>query len=214
MKWTECPGFIRLQTNASHLFARTASFIDRPKYKRPASIHVVFRLNKSCSVRYLAENHNLLEWQRYVTVNVLLFSVPIRLTNVSLDQTALEGSNMILFCEATGRPTPNITWTRVLKDYSNSKILHQGSAWVFLNISRTASGTYRCTADNGFGNLVSQILRVNVTCKCFTYSLAFFTINSAHLHYNEIQHVCETISGYFVVLARNCLASTLDCIVM
>ena len=44
--------------------------------------------------------------------------------------------------------------------------------------------------------------------------MALFTVNSAHLHYNEIEHVCEAISGYFVVLARNCLASTLDNIVM
>ena len=44
--------------------------------------------------------------------------------------------------------------------------------------------------------------------------IALFTVNSVHLNYNEIWHVCEAISGYFVVLARNCLASTLDNIVM
>ena len=47
-----------------------------------------------------------------------------------------------------------------------------------------------------------------------TYTIALFTVNSAHLHYNDIEHVCEAISGYFVLLARNCLASTLDYIVM
>jgi len=93
----------------------------------------------------------------------VIVTVPIRLTSVSSDQTVLEGSNMTSFCEATGRPTPKITWTRVLEDGSNSEVLHQGATWVFLNISRTASGTYRCTADNGFGNSVSQVFRVNVT---------------------------------------------------
>ena len=44
--------------------------------------------------------------------------------------------------------------------------------------------------------------------------IALLTINSAHLHYNKIQHVCGSISGYFVVLARNCLSSTLDCVIM
>ena len=44
--------------------------------------------------------------------------------------------------------------------------------------------------------------------------MALFTVNSAHFHYNKIEHVCEAISGYFVVLARNFLASTLDYIVM
>ena len=44
--------------------------------------------------------------------------------------------------------------------------------------------------------------------------IALFIVNSAHLNYNEIWHVCEAILGYFLVLARNCLASTLDNIVM
>ena len=43
---------------------------------------------------------------------------------------------------------------------------------------------------------------------------ALFTVNPTHLHYNKIYYVCEAISGYFVLLARNCLASTLDYIVM
>ena len=44
----------------------------------------------------------------------------------------------------------------------------------------------------------------------FLRPTVLFTVSPAHLHYN----VFETISGYFVVLARVCLASTLDYIVM
>ena len=44
--------------------------------------------------------------------------------------------------------------------------------------------------------------------------IALFTVSFSHLHYNVFQRVCEAISGYFVVLARNCLARTLDYIVM
>ena len=40
------------------------------------------------------------------------------------------------------------------------------------------------------------------------------TLNLAHFHQNKIQLVCETISGYFEVLARNCLLSALYYIVM
>ena len=54
--------------------------------------------------------------------------------------------------------------------------------------------------------IVMQISKVEV--------IALFTVNSARLHYNESVHVREAISGYFVVLARNCLASTLNYIVM
>ena len=45
-------------------------------------------------------------------------------------------------------------------------------------------------------------------------AIALFVVTFAHLHYNKIWHICEAISGYFVVLARNCLTSTLDYIVM
>ena len=98
----------------------------------------------------------------------MLLSVPASLTNVSLDQTVREESNMQLLCEATGQPPPNITWTRVLEDDSNSEVLHYGSTWDFPNINRTAFGTYRCTAYNIIGNPVRREVKVNVTCKYFT----------------------------------------------
>ena len=72
---------------------------------------------------------------------------------------------MTLVCEATGKPTPNITWIRVLEDCSNSEVLRHGPTWNFPNIKRTASGTYRCTAYNGFGNPVNHKVKVNVICK-------------------------------------------------
>ena len=95
----------------------------------------------------------------------MLLSVPASLTNVSRDQTVREDSNMQLLCEATGKPTPNVTWDRVLEDGSNGEVLHQGATWDFPNISRSASGRYRCTAYNGFGNPVGYQVKVNVTCK-------------------------------------------------
>ena len=71
---------------------------------------------------------------------------------------------MQFLCEATGKPAPNITWTRVLEDGSSSEVLHHGPAWDFLNINRSASGTYRCAADNGIGNPDRHKVKVNVTC--------------------------------------------------
>ena len=96
---------------------------------------------------------------------VLFFSVVAKLTNVSGNQTVREGLYIQLVCEATGNPTPNITWTRVLGNDSNSEVLHHGPTWNFPNINRTASGTYRCTAYNGVGNSPSHEIKVNVTCK-------------------------------------------------
>ena len=94
-----------------------------------------------------------------------LFSVPAVLTNVSGDKTIRERSNLHLFCEASGKPTPNITWTKVLTDSRNSGVLHQGPTWDFTNISRTDSGTYHCTAFNELGGSDRRAINVNVTCK-------------------------------------------------
>ncbi|KAL9964183.1 hypothetical protein ACROYT_G027778 [Oculina patagonica] len=90
------------------------------------------------------------------------FLVPAKITNVSHIQTVREGSSSKLFCEASGNPTPNITWTKVLEDGSNSKVLHQGSVLNFPNVRRTASGVYRCEAHNGIGNPVSHKFILNV----------------------------------------------------
>ena len=92
-----------------------------------------------------------------------LLLVPINLS-ASGDQTVLEESNTTLFCEATGKPKPNVTLTRVLEDGSDGEVLPQEPAWNFPNISRTDSGTYRCTAKNGFES-VSQAFKVNVACE-------------------------------------------------
>ena len=40
-----------------------------------------------------------------------------------------------------------------------------------------------------------------------------FTDNILHLHYNETEHKCEAVSGKNDKIARNCLVSTLNCIV-
>ena len=45
-------------------------------------------------------------------------------------------------------------------------------------------------------------------------SIALFTDNILHLHYNETERECEAISGKNDKIARNCLVSTLNCIVL
>ena len=45
-------------------------------------------------------------------------------------------------------------------------------------------------------------------------SMAIFTVKFSHVLYNIIQHVCDDISGNFVVCTRHCVASTLDYILM
>ena len=47
-----------------------------------------------------------------------------------------------------------------------------------------------------------------------TLRIALFTVTFSHLHYNVFEPGCETISGNFVVSARNCLTSTFKNILM
>ena len=87
------------------------------------------------------------------------------------DQVVCEGSLVTLSCSATGKPAPNITWTK-LEDNGTDSIpllpLVDGK-YVLINIQRSANGIYRCTADNGVGTPVNRTVRVKVECKSHTF---------------------------------------------
>ena len=59
-----------------------------------------------------------------------------------------------LSCSAEGVPTPSITWTRVSDNSSLS--------FPLIITGKEDEGGYRCTADNGVGNLATQIVYVFV----------------------------------------------------
>ena len=102
----------------------------------------------------------------WVLLFIAFFLVETTFTSSSSgDQTVNEGSSLTLFCNATGKPTPNVTWTRVLENGTDGDVVFFGNPWFLVNISRTATGTYRCTAYNGIGSPVNHWLNVNVTCK-------------------------------------------------
>ena len=103
--------------------------------------------------------------------HTLLYSslqVPPRMTSYSDNKTVNEGSNLSLFCNSTGKPPPNITWSRVSED----EVLFVGNPWHIVNINRNYSGTYRCIADNGVPSLVNSTIFINVLCEyTFYYQL-------------------------------------------
>ena len=94
------------------------------------------------------------------------FSVPAKVTNITGIKTIQEGTNLLLNCKTSGKPAPNITWTKErLVLQGNTESLQQG-AWLNIsNIGRNESGTFYCKAYNGFGNPDSQFVDVDVTCK-------------------------------------------------
>ena len=82
------------------------------------------------------------------------------------DQDVCEHSEVTLSCNATGKPEPNITWTRVRDNGADSGSIQSKDGYlVMANISRSSSGTYRCTAFNGVGEAVNQTVIVIVRCK-------------------------------------------------
>ena len=89
-----------------------------------------------------------------------------------LGETTLNGSDLAnLTCEANGKPTPNITWTRV----SDS-----GPVKFPFIISKQDEGLYRCTADNGIGNLTSRHVYITIQCK-LKLSINNKLVNSAEI---------------------------------
>ena len=72
-----------------------------------------------------------------------------------------ESNNVILSCNVTGEPSPNVTWT---KSGDDGKKFKPGSFLPLKNISRGEDGLYWCTAENRVGKATASV-RVTVQCK-------------------------------------------------
>ena len=97
---------------------------------------------------------------------VFFFVVPPEIDHVSSFQDICEGSLVTLSCNATGRPTPNINWTRVADNGTDSAPLPAvDGTYIINNITRRSDGTYRCTAYNGLAGTVNHTVLVSVGCK-------------------------------------------------
>ena len=95
-----------------------------------------------------------------------LLLVPANITEIRGKQTVHEGGNLLLTCEASGEPEPNITWTKEKRgNQGNIDVLPIGKVLNITKISRNDSGTFNCTAYNGFGEADSQTVHVNVHCE-------------------------------------------------
>lgn len=104
-------------------------------------------------------------WSELISVFFFVNSVA---TSVEINGTtypAVERKNITLFCQASGKPEPTVTWTRV----GSSDILSNTSVLTLVNVSRPGTPDnmiqYQCTASNGVGNPATAVANLNVTCK-------------------------------------------------
>ncbi|XP_066015799.1 hemicentin-1-like [Pocillopora verrucosa] len=82
--------------------------------------------------------------------------------------TKEEGSNLTLFCNATGNPAPIILWTKdgsPIINNSRIKFSTHNRLLSISNVNREDSGHYRCVANNSLGNDTSNFTTVDIQYK-------------------------------------------------
>ena len=95
----------------------------------------------------------------------------------------VEGKNITLYCKATGKPHPTLTWTKVgnAGTLSNNAVLNTG----ILNRNDTINNIiqYQCTASNGVERPATAIANITVHCKYELHSLKLSITGSNVLLY-------------------------------
>ena len=131
-------------------------------------------------------------YQQAPTGVILLIyvSVPPRITEIPVRQpSATVGTNLTLTCNASGDPTPNVNWTKEGETAAEFNV--SGHKLHLVNVKREDFGSYKCTADNGYGTPATSLAVVNVKCKFYTLILSllkdkktqqYIEFRNSHLH--------------------------------
>ena len=79
----------------------------------------------------------------------------------------------MLFCNASGNPSPAINWTKQGSD----QLLHEGETYSIAKITRQEAGSYLCSAGNGVGLKQQRIAVVTVHCEFLVYCSSILVVN-------------------------------------
>ena len=97
-------------------------------------------------------------------------SVPPLIDFVSHNATANETDDVVLFCNATGNPTPNITWTFL--NGPETSVIRIGENHTLSNVTRNQAGTYQCIAINNVKHTKTANVNVIINCKYSMYEVS------------------------------------------
>ena len=82
---------------------------------------------------------------------------------------AIEGSDVTLpTCHVTGHPTPLVTWNKAFGQLPQGRVESNSSVLTLLDVRRSDSDNYVCTATNILGRVVQRTLLVVVSLPHFT----------------------------------------------
>ena len=85
------------------------------------------------------------------------------ITYISHDTTVNETDDVTLFCNASGKPDPTVTWSFA---ESHAKRMAVTNETILLRrASKDVAGRYRCTSENGVGNPAVAEVQVAINCK-------------------------------------------------
>ncbi|KAL9951090.1 hypothetical protein ACROYT_G043686 [Oculina patagonica] len=126
----------------------------------------ITNVNRTDSGEYRCVASNSLgnDTSNAATLNV---QYPSEITAHPRNKTRKEGQNVTLSCNATGNPTPKISWTRngyPVDTGGNSRISfsEDSEQLTITNLIRVNSGEYRCEASNIIGNDTSNAAKLDV----------------------------------------------------
>ena len=92
------------------------------------------------------------------------------LISTPADQTVIEGTKTSFFCNASGNPSPKITWSK------DGEILTEGETLSF-EANRNQSGEYWCSAENGLSVAVNASAHLDVQCKYSVVPILMFSVS-------------------------------------
>ena len=99
------------------------------------------------------------------------------------NQIVLEGLNVSFLCNATGNPTPTLSWTingSPVNTTSNPRITFSAynTQLTITTVKRTDGGEYKCLASNSVKTVTSTAAFLIVQCKeAFTIFKTFTSIH-------------------------------------